>query len=148
MDGGIHTVEQAHLIRLQSRPAAGFLQVLQQRVPQAVVLRIYGNFFGAEVAQGLGHQGAGANRVLVEIQPQHLAAALQRRAVGLELLNGGAGHRSTTGCERLSVVAHMRSRVAMPSSPSPSLRVSAVKRQRARRDASASGSALSTGTWS
>ena len=43
---------------------------------------------------------------------------------------------------------HIRSRVAMPSRPRPNLRVSAVKRQRARRDASASGSALSTGTWS
>ena len=69
MDGGINAVEQANLIRLQSRPAAGFHQVLEQRFPQAVVLRINGNLLGAEVAQRLGHQGAGANRVLVEIQP-------------------------------------------------------------------------------
>lgn len=43
---------------------------------------------------------------------------------------------------------HIRSSVAIPSSPSPSLSVSAVKRHSARRERRAAGSALSTGTWS
>ena len=43
---------------------------------------------------------------------------------------------------------HMRSRVGMPSRPRPSLRVPAVRRQRARRELRAGSSALSTGTWS
>ena len=43
---------------------------------------------------------------------------------------------------------HIRSSVAMPSNPSPSLSVSALSRQRARREARVAGSALSTGTWS
>ena len=43
---------------------------------------------------------------------------------------------------------HMRSRVGMPSRPNPSLSVSAVRRQRARREERAGSSALSTDTWS
>ena len=148
MNGGIRAIEQTHLIGLQAGSATTLHEVAHDGLPQAVVLRINRNLLRAEPPQGLGHQRAGANRVFVEIKAQHVAPTLQGGAVGLELLDGGAGRRSTTGCERLNVVVHMRSRVAMPSSPRPSLRVSAVKRQRARRDASASGSALSTGTWS
>ena len=43
---------------------------------------------------------------------------------------------------------HIRSSVRIPSSPRPSRRVSAVRRQRASREPRAGSSALSTGTWS
>ena len=148
MNRGIHPVEEPHLIGLQPQPAAAFLQVLHHDLPQPVVLGVNGDLFTAETSQCLCHQRTGANGVLVEVQPQHLAATLQRSAVGRQRLHSRPRCRGSSGGEATLSLAHMRSRVEIPSSPSPSLRVSAVKRHKANRDESASGSAFSTGTWS
>ena len=90
MDGCIRTVEQPHLIRLQSRSATTLQQIAYHRFTQPVVLRINGDLFSTEVAQRLGHQRAGADGVFVEIEAQHRTPAFQRSAVGLELLHSRA----------------------------------------------------------
>ena len=93
MDRRIGAVEQADLVRLQPRATAPFQQVGHHGIPQPVVLRIDGDLLSAEAPQGLGHQGAGADGVLVEIQPKHRATPFQRSAVGLELLHSRACRR-------------------------------------------------------
>jgi hypothetical protein len=60
----------------------------------------------------------------------------------------GACWRSSAGGPHPKPKPHIRSSVGMPSSPRPSFRVSALSRQRARRERRAGSSALSTGTWS
>ena len=148
MNRGINAVEHADLMRLQSGTATGLQQVADHRLLQPVVLGINSDLLAAETPQHLGHQRAGTDGVLVEIQSQEITTSFQRCAVALQVFNGRTGRRGTGRREAALGLTHMRSRVAMPSSPSPSLRVSAVRRQRARRDGSASGGAFSTDSWS
>ena len=161
MQGRIHTVEQAHVLAGQgmgkASSAAGAIgQVGGHRLPEAVVLGIDGVVIGGDGSNRLHHLGAGAHGVLVEIQAQQPPAPLQGRAIGLQPLDlwtgqrrgGRAWQRQPRRGQGHRNLPHILSRVAMPSSPRPSLRVSAVRRQRARRDGRAAASALSTGTWS
>ena len=160
MQGRIHTVKEAHVLGGQgmgkARSAARAIgQVGGHRLPEAVVLGIDGVVIGGDGSNRLHHLGAGAHGVLVEIQAQQPPAPLQGRAIGLQVLHlwtgqkrRGLGQRQARRGQGHRHLPHILSRVAMPSSPRPSFRVSAVRRQRARRDERDGSSALSTGTWS
>ena len=141
----IHPVEQADLAGLQRQGQVG-----EHRIPQAVVLGVDGVVLGANRTDCLHHPGARAHRVLVEVKPQQPTPPLQRSAVGLEALHlrAGLGELWPRRIRALLWVHHIRSRVGIPSRPNPSLRLSAVRRQRARREERAGSAALSTGTWS
>ena len=136
VDRRIDTVEQANLVGLQRQSQVG-----DDRFPQAVVLGVNADLISGDGPQGFDNAGAGADGVLVEVEAQQRPASLQGSAIGMEAL-----HFRASRWPRL--LHHIRSSVGMPNRPNPSLRVSAVRRQRARREGRASGSALSTGTWS
>ena len=86
MDRGIHTVEESHLFDRQrlGQPGRRRLQVGDHGLTQPVVFRIDRDLVSREGANRLCDRWAGANGVLVEIQPQQTPATLQRRAVTTE----------------------------------------------------------------
>ena len=139
MNRSVHTVEQAHLVRVQWSSQSNAAEVGNQRLSQTVVFGINGDLFGGDPTQGLQHPWAGADGVLIEIQTQQITATLQGCAVGLEMLH----LRTSCGCSpgQLCIVSfrgvgsfrrvcrlhHIRSRTGRPSRSRPTLRLSAGK---------------------